>query len=194
MKRQFVNSLIVLLTLAASRAAMAAPPTPAPAAAGPQTGSFTIDGMPVDNKVWAEVERRQIGLAVTQGFPNQGVDGKHPESPQAKTHLICWVSDHYQPDGTWGLLVMPTFTDTPAIPGGYPQICEKHRLLMVTATDGGNNHYRNWRVGQALVARQEMLKRYKINLAGVFDRHQRRRPDFQCGGHPVSGFFHRRCV
>jgi hypothetical protein len=165
MKHHRLLVSIALIILITASALLAAEPPSTP----PQTGSFTLDAAQVDPRMFAEIHRRE-GLPAVVGsmYPNKGNDGKHPESPDAPTKLVVWVSPNYKPDGTWGLLVLPSNADDPGVSAGYQKIGEKHRLIMVAPQNGGNYHYREWRVAHAVIARQEMFKRYKVNAARVY--------------------------
>jgi hypothetical protein len=151
---------VVLLGLLTGVGAAAEPEvTPA------KTGEVAIDGPPVNPQLYAQVLKRlNAGVNfVAVKMPNDGMDGKHPENSDIPTKFNAFVPDGYKPDGSWGLMVFISPTDSGTCPGDMEEVCAKHQLLLITPQDTSNELHQPWRVSLALKAVQEMRSRYKFN-------------------------------
>ncbi len=135
-----------------------------------KTGTFMVDGPPVDPQMFAQVIARSGGDQSIINFklPNNGADQKHPENYTLASHFAVYVPPGYQADGTWGVIVGIGTVDTTAVLDNWKAICDRRHFLIIAPQDTANEHYQPWRVSMALKGLQEMSRRYKFSAARTF--------------------------
>ena len=116
----------------------------------------------------AEIVRRMVNAAMQARLAQSGANlASQPLDPSAEQFLVYVPMD--KPAGGYGLLVFVPPWKQARIPDGWADALDKNGLILVTAANSGNeaDDFAR-RIPLALIAEQNIVKRYTIDPDRIF--------------------------